>query len=109
MIDRLLPAAKPPAGKPAAGEGDAERSKLWPLPLTGRVEVSAGFVQFATHRVEPFEGRLSFERERARLEVKQARTCGLSFPLTFDATPEAFAVQRKSPCRRSRSTPPCAA
>jgi hypothetical protein len=61
--------------------------------VTGQVEVSAGFVQFATHRVAPFEGRLSFERERARLDVQQARTCGLSFPLTFDATPEAFAVQ----------------
>lgn len=90
VVERLLPAQeKKPLGEP----GEAKvRSNLWPLPVTGRVEVKAGFLQFPRYRVEPLEGILSFERERASLDVKQARTCGLSFPLTFDATPKRLVV-----------------
>jgi hypothetical protein len=83
VLDRLLP--EPQAAE--KGEKD-EKSKLWPLPVTGRVEVRSGFVQYKDRTVMPFEGRLSLERERARLEVQQARMCGVSFPMEIDAVEE---------------------
>ncbi|HEY1290071.1 MAG TPA: AsmA-like C-terminal region-containing protein [Burkholderiales bacterium] len=78
---RLLPEPK------AAGE-KKEKSNVWPLPVTGRIEMRSGFVQYKEHRIEPFEGRLSLERERARLEVQAARMCGVSFPMEVEAVPE---------------------
>jgi hypothetical protein len=83
-IARLLPARKPVE--------QAEPSALWPLPLTGRLAVSAGFVQFERQRIEPLEGVLTFERERAHLEVKQARMCGVSFPLVAEVLPDKYTV-----------------
>jgi hypothetical protein len=82
VLERLLP---PPAEKPDA---PAEKSQLWPLPVTGRIEVRAGFVQFPRHRIEPFDGSLVLEARRARLELKEARTCGLSFPMELEAVPD---------------------
>jgi len=83
VLDRLLP--EPQAAE--KGEKD-EKSKLWPLPVTGRVEVRSGFVQYKDRTVMPFEGRLSLERERARLEVQKASMCGVSFPMEVEAVPE---------------------
>jgi len=85
VLERLLP---PPAEKPAP----KEKSQLWPLPVTGRIEVRAGFVQFPRHRIAPFDGSLALEPRRARLEVKEARTCGLSFPMEIEAVPDDLAA-----------------
>jgi len=78
---RLLP-------EPKANEEKKDASNIWPLPVTGRIEVRTGFIQYKEHRIEPFEGRLSLERERARLEVQAARMCGVSFPMELEAVPE---------------------
>ena len=55
------------------------------------------------HRVEPFDWVLSLEPRRARLEVKQARVCGVSFPLEFEARPETF--RRRRPALSMRDEP----
>jgi len=86
LVDRLLPPrnkAEPSAEAP---------SKLWPLPITGRVAMRAGFVQYQRYRIEPFEGSLDLERERASFKVAQARMCGVSFPLTGEAAPQSLAL-----------------
>jgi uncharacterized protein involved in outer membrane biogenesis len=80
-LARLLP-------EPQPKEEKKEKSDIWPLPITGRIEMRSGFVQYKDYRVAPFEGRLSLERERARLEVQQARMCGVSFPMELEAVPE---------------------
>jgi AsmA-like C-terminal region/AsmA family len=85
VLQRLLP---PPAEKSTP----EEKSQLWPLPLTGRIEVRAGFVQFKRHRIEPFDGSVTLEARRARLEVKEARTCGVSFPMELEAVPDDVAA-----------------
>lgn len=85
VVERLLPAEKKP-------ETPAGRSKLWPLPVTGKVELQAGFVQYQHYKIAPFEGSLVLERSRAALLVKEARMCGVSFPLSAEAAPEAFSV-----------------
>jgi hypothetical protein len=85
-LERLRP---PPDKAPKTG---AKPSAIWPLPVTGQVEVRSGFVQSKRHRIEPFAGVLSLERERARLDVKEARTCGVSFPLELEATPEEMSL-----------------
>ena len=95
-LERLLSAEKAAAEKPAsekpAAAGEPKQSRLWPLPVTGRVAVRAGFVQYQHFRIEPFEGSLDLARERAGLEVKEARMCGVSFPLTAEAAPGSLAV-----------------
>ena len=88
LVERLLPAQS----KPAA---DSAPSKLWPLPITGRVALRAGFVQYQRYRIEPLEGTLDLERERAGFGVKQARMCGVSFPLQGEAAPAGWAVSAR--------------
>jgi hypothetical protein len=81
ILDRLLPPVDPNAPKKKA-------SPLWPLPVSGRIDLRTGFVQYKTYRIEPFGGIVSLEPERARLEVKEARMCGLSFPMEVEMRPE---------------------
>jgi hypothetical protein len=81
VLDKLLP-------EPSEKEKAKEESKLFPLPVTGRIEIRTGFVQYKDHRIAPLEGRVLLERERARLEVKEARMCGVSFPMEVDALAE---------------------
>jgi hypothetical protein len=81
MLERLLPTPDPNAPK-------KKSSPLWPLPISGRVEIASGFLQHKEYRIEPFEGVLTLEPERARLEVKQARMCGVSFPMEVEAQPK---------------------
>jgi hypothetical protein len=78
---RLLPPPDPNAPKKA-------RSAVWPLPVSGRIELRTAFVQYKDYRVEPFDGVVTLEAERARLEVKEARMCGVSFPMELEAAPE---------------------
>jgi hypothetical protein len=80
-LERLLP-------EPQPKEEKKEKSDVWPLPITGRIEMRSGFVHYKDYKIAPFEGRLSLERERARLEVQQARMCGVSFPMELEAVPE---------------------
>jgi hypothetical protein len=84
LLDRLLP-------EPEKGQKE-EKSNIWPMPVTGRIEVRSGFVQYKDYRIEPFQGRLALERERARLELQEARMCGVSFPMEVDAVPEKVKV-----------------
>ena len=87
VMARLAPPKK-------AGEPEKE-SKLWPLPVTGRVAVHAGFVEFPNQRIEPLEGTALLEPQRVRLDVKEAKSCGVSFPLQASATPDGYEVAAK--------------
>ena len=80
-LDKLLPPAP---------EKKAEKSALWPLPVTGRIEVAAGFIQHEKRRVAPVQGTLRLEAQRARLELREARMCGVSFPLEMEAKPDGY-------------------
>jgi hypothetical protein len=80
-VFRLLPPPDPNAPR-------KKSSALWPLPVSGRIEVSLGFAQYKDYRVEPFDGVFTLEPRRARLDVKQARMCGMSFPMEIQAEPE---------------------
>jgi len=76
MLERLLPPPDPNAPQ-------KKSSAVWPLPLAGRVEVSARFIQYKDYRIEPFDGILLLEPKRARLEVREARMCGVSLERTL--------------------------
>ena len=95
VVDALLPAE----GK--AGEGKSEtvekvpwdeNSKLWPLPVTGRIALRSDFVQSGHYRVAPFAAALALEERRARLELHKAQLCGISLPATVEATPDGIAM-----------------
>ena len=87
-LERLLPPPDPNAPKTAADLAAlaaavhrAHRGARGLRPVQG-------------HRIEPFDGILSLEPRRARLEVKEARVCGMSFPMEVEAQPEESAPPR---------------
>jgi len=84
VMERLLPPKKPDA--------QAAPSRLWPLPVTGRIAIRAEFVQFGEYRIAPLEGTAVLETERAHLDVQQAKMCGVSFPLRMDASAERYDI-----------------
>jgi hypothetical protein len=78
---RLLP----PPDKNAPRKKSAA---IWPLPVSGRIQVNTGFAKYKDYRIEPFAGVLTLEPRRARLEVKEARMCGVSFPMEIETAPD---------------------
>ena len=87
VVDRLL--ADERAAKEAKPPKEAE-SKLWPLPVTGNIEVRAAFVEYRGRKVQPVEGSLSLEPRVARMELREAKLCGASFPLVVEAVPDRY-------------------
>ncbi len=90
-VDALLRAGngtkKPPAGTP-------ERS-IWPLPLAGQFVLRSDFVQRGRYRVAPVAATLVLQPERARLDLQQAQLCGISLPLTVEATPQGYSASAR--------------
>ena len=90
-LERLLP----PAATDSAASLD--ESALWPLPVSGRIDVRSEFLQYRHHRIAPLEGSLALEPHRAHLTVKEARMCGVAFPLEVTVDPkETLAAARIS-------------
>jgi len=94
-LDALLPPGveerEEEAKQPPAEGGGA--SKLWPLPVTGRIAIRSDFVQSGRYKVAPFAAVFALESERARVDVQQAQLCGISLPLTVEATPEGISLE----------------
>lgn len=95
VLDTLLPPGEEAPGEkakqpPAEGR---EASKLWPLPVSGRIAVRADYVQSGRYKVAPFAAAFALESQRARVDVQQAQLCGVSLPLTVEATPEGVALE----------------
>jgi len=87
VLDALLPEAKAEATQPAAAT-----TKLWPLPITGRIALRVDQVQYKRYRIAPLVADLRLEEERAHLEVKEAQMCGIASPLSVDARPGTWDV-----------------
>ena len=97
-LDALLPSEAEIAAdvrpKPAAGGEDAA-SKLWPLPVTGRIAVRADSIQRGRHKIAPVAATLVLEKRRAHLDLEQARICGISLPLMLEATPQGYTASAR--------------
>ncbi len=103
-VDALLPPEDKTAKEaPPAGDRDLKRppedkgelSWLWPLPVTGRIAVRSDFVQSGRLKVAPVAATLVLEERSARLDLTQAQLCGISLPLTIEATPQGFAASAR--------------
>jgi len=81
-VEALLPERK----SQDSGKGEKDPN-LWPLPVSGRIAVQAGFVRYGGHQVAPLRGALELEPRRARVEVDEGRLCGLSLPLSVEIVP----------------------
>ena len=91
VVDALLNGPAEPEGEPEVGK--SEKSKLWPLPISGRIAVRSDFIQSGRFKVAPFAAVLTLEAKKAHLDLQKAQVCGISLPLSADATPEGFAVE----------------
>jgi hypothetical protein len=56
--------------------------------VTGRIAFRSDFVKYGAREFAPLAGTLALESQRARLDLTQARLCGISLPLTLEATPK---------------------
>ena len=102
ILDAIFPPEdKAASEKPAAGEGrqppagKGEPSPLWPLPVTGRVAVRSDFLQYGRHKLAPVTATLALEERRALLDLKEAQLCGISLPLTIEATPQGVSASAR--------------
>ena len=83
------PSAAGRLSKQAQEETD-ELSRLWPLPVTGRIAVRSEFIQTGRLKFAPVAATLVLEERRARFDLTQSQLCGISHPMTIEATPEGF-------------------
>ena len=60
---------------------------IWPLPLTGTLNVRAGFVQYQRYRAAPVAAKFVLEHERVHVTATEVAVCGISFPFVADLTP----------------------
>jgi hypothetical protein len=66
--------------------------KQWPLPVRGRIALRTDFIQYGERKAAPVAAVLVLEERRASLELQQVQLCGISLPLTAEATPEGLAI-----------------
>src|SRR5215831_5260539 len=96
VIDALLPPKDANEPAPAPKKKDDEEGALWtrwPLPVRGHIDLRAGFIQYGERKAEPVVAVVTLEAERASLDLKQVRLCGISFPLTAEMRPkDVFAL-----------------
>jgi len=98
-LDALLQAEdkiakeKPPATPEGSKQPPLDKGKAsgpWPLPVTGRIAVRSDFLQYGRHRIAPLSATLALEKQRAHLDLSQAQLCGITLPLTIEATPKGL-------------------
>ena len=97
-LDALLPPEdkikeKPPATPEGSKQPPLDKGKAsgpWPLPVTGRIAVRSDFVRYGRHRIASLSATLALEKQRAHLDLSRAQLCGITLPLTIEATPKGF-------------------
>jgi hypothetical protein len=65
-------------------------ARIWPLPFTGHIKVASGFIEYDHYRAAPVRATLTLEPDHAQLDVQEAKLCGLSLPLSVQATPQTL-------------------
>lgn len=97
-LDVLLPSEEKIAAevrpKPVTG-GEYAPSRMWPLPVTGRIAVRADSVQRGRYKIAPVAATLMLEEQRAHLDLERADLCGISLPLTLEATPQGYSASAR--------------
>jgi hypothetical protein len=72
------------------------------LPVSGRIEVQADFVQSGRYKVAPLAATLTLEARRAHVDLEQAELCGISLPLVFEATPQAYSISARIAAKKQQ-------
>jgi hypothetical protein len=96
-LDKLLPEESASSGvsgttsamqtsAPPQEEGILPR--LWPLPLSGQIDVRTPFIQYQEYRVAPIAASVALEARRVQTVLHEAQVCGIAFPLTASITPQ---------------------
>jgi uncharacterized protein involved in outer membrane biogenesis len=76
--------------------------EIWPLPVTGRIEVRSAFVQSGRYKVAPLAATLVLEERRAHMDLTQAELCGISLPLVLEATPQGYSVSARITAKKQQ-------
>jgi len=96
VVDALLPRKDtkqpPPAGKAESRPADEALWTQWPLPVRGRIALRSAFIQYGERKAEPVVAVLVLEEQKASLDLQQVRLCGVSLPLTVEATSVGLAI-----------------
>ncbi len=96
LVDALLRRSgenqAPAAEKKAKGPAEEYVWTQWPLPVTGRIALRTDFIQYGKRKAAPVAAVLVLEEQRATLELQQVKLCGISLPLTVEATSTGLAI-----------------
>jgi uncharacterized protein involved in outer membrane biogenesis len=109
-LDALLPpvdtSAPPLASTPSSTDlasGEAgPLPHLWPLPVSGQIEVRSDFIQYEGRRVAPVSATFTLEKQRVQLDLHAAKLCGVSFPLTAEITPSGYRAKTRLVVRQQQ-------
>jgi len=93
LADALLERTGEEKAKPAEpAKPDEALWTQWPLPVRGRIALRTDFIQYGKRKAAPVAAVLVLEEQRATLELQQVQLCGISLPLTVEATPTGLAI-----------------
>jgi hypothetical protein len=93
LVDALLqPSGEKQAPVGQTGPADEMVWTQWPLPVRGRITLRTDFIQYGKRKAAPVAAVLVLEEQRASLALQQVTLCGISLPLTVEATPAGLAI-----------------
>jgi len=92
-VETLLP-AKSADASPQQTEPSTDKllRTIWPLPLSGKISLEADALHDSKRRIETLTAQLELAPQRAHLNVTRAQLCGLSLPLSLEASAQGISA-----------------
>jgi len=104
LVDALLQRSGEKQAPAAEEKRPADEAvwKQWPLPVRGRIALRTDFIQYGERKAAPVAAVLVLEERRASLELQQVQLCGISLPLTVEATPKGLSIAGRIIARKQQ-------
>ena len=77
-------------------------TRLWSVPITGRIQLRSNFVQFQRYRLAPLTATLTLGEDQAELRLHETQLCGLSLPVTVQIVPGGFTASAQVQARKQQ-------
>lgn len=104
VIDELLKGSGGKQDAPNDEKAKAEEAlwTQWPLPVRGRIALRSDFIQYGERKAAPVAATLVLEEQKASLEVLEIQLCGISLPLTAEATSAGVVIAARISARKQQ-------
>ena len=75
--------------------GKKEGGALWDMPLKGTLRVESEYVKYGRFTWRPVRANITFDPEKARIEITQANLCGIDTPGLLEISPKGVELRTK--------------